>query len=40
LIKEVEVEINKIQEALFLREEVSYFDGFQSYLLTPLSVEE
>ena len=32
--------INKIQEALFLREEVSYFDGFQSYLLTPLSAEE
>ena len=32
--------INQIQEALFLREHVSYFDGFQSYLLTPLSVAE
>jgi hypothetical protein len=32
--------INQIREALFLREDVSYFDGFQSYLLTPLSVAE
>ncbi len=32
--------LNEIQEALFLREKVSYFDGFQSYLLTPLSAAE
>ena len=28
--------LNEIQEALFLREEISYFDGFQGYLLPPM----
>ena len=28
--------LNEIRESLFLREEISYFDGFQGYLLTPM----
>jgi len=28
--------LNEIQESLFLREEISYFDGFQGYLLAPM----
>jgi len=28
--------LTEIQESLFLREEISYFDGFQGYLLTPI----
>jgi hypothetical protein len=28
--------LSLIQESLFLREEISYFDGFQGYLLTPI----
>ena len=32
--------LNEIQESIFLREDVSHFDGFQSYLLTPLPEKE
>ena len=28
--------LTEIQESLFLREKISYFDGFQGYLLTPI----
>jgi hypothetical protein len=28
--------LTEIQESLFLREEISYFDGFQGYLLTSI----